>query len=195
MGFCSARSPDRARIETTFRRYSVGVISSSARSPDRARIETRRLGARSSYTEVAPGHQTGRGLKQACRFCRSENACVAPGHQTGRGLKLSLAVHRIQPSTRSARSPDRARIETPRQVDAVCPIACSARSPDRARIETYPLRNLTFRRVVAPGHQTGRGLKLSLAVHRIQPSTVAPGHQTGRGLKLDAFAASDILPR
>jgi len=40
---------------------------------------------------------------------------------------------------------------------------------------------------VAPGHQTGRGLKLCQDRESASRSEVAPGHQTGRGLKLRAL--------
>jgi len=86
---------------------------SSARSPDRARIETRFATFNCGITDVAPGHQTGRGLKLQLEYmnkkvnvrsARSPDRArietshnlgkiwieVAPGHQTGRGLKLGI---------------------------------------------------------------------------------------------------------
>ena len=91
---------------------AVDTTLSSARSPDRARIETSAANATSTTTPVAPGHQTGRGLKQVRCDGNTVEFTVAPGHQTGRGLKLQSGISSVGQSSSSARSPDRARIET-----------------------------------------------------------------------------------
>jgi len=43
--------------------------------------------------------------------------------------------------------------------------------------------HLSMMHLVAPGHQTGRGLKHKSSIPGGQHKKVAPGHQTGRGLK------------
>ena len=62
--------------------------------------------------QVAPGHQTGRGLKLLVLWAMCKMLVVAPGHQTGRGLKPDMESCLERQGAGSARSPDRARIET-----------------------------------------------------------------------------------
>ena len=84
----------------------------SARSDDRARIETDRLGQPAAPACVAPGQTTGRGLKQSTANATLASVLVAPGQTTGRGLKRLDAQSSPVTAGGSARSDDRARIET-----------------------------------------------------------------------------------
>ena len=61
---------------------------------------------------VAPGHLTGRGLKPIRLPWTRLRPGVAPGHLTGRGLKRRYHKRLGMEQRRSARSSDRARIET-----------------------------------------------------------------------------------
>src|SRR3569833_2187654 len=67
-----------------------------------------------------------------------------------------------------------------------------ARSSERARIETDCRPAVTVSSVIAPAHQSGRGLQLMFddAVHQF--IQIAPAHQSGRGLKL--YVPKDHLP-
>ena len=157
--------------------------SGSARSKERARIETLSSSGPRPFPAVAPARKSGRGLKHQLRERGHKSLLVAPARKSGRGLKQFANCADRRAPQRSARSKERARIETISTRPSSSTTTGSARSKERARIETA--RRGPDRPTATRSARSKERARIETGITRLEATrlVVAPARKSGRGLK------------